>query len=105
MGPSGSASEARRRVLVPQALGSDEFLRVTWHESRQVMVFSHWDGDRCIAATPVRVADLAELGELTASALASISGVSHPAWPAPDLSELVVPAAGLMVPASERRIA
>ena len=105
MSSRGSAGDARRRVLVPQALGSDEFLRVTWHESRDVMVFSHWDGDHCIAATPVRVAELAELAELTARALASRSGDDRPAWPAPDQSDLVVPAAGLMVPASERHIA
>jgi len=105
MSSRGSACDARRRVLVPQALGSDEFLRVTWHESRDVMVFSHWDGDHCIAATPVRVADLAELAELIAGALASRSGDDRPVWPAPDQSELVVPAAGLMVPAPQRRIA
>jgi len=92
-------------VLVPQALGSDEFLRATWHESRQVMVFSHWDGDHCVAATPVRVADLAELAELIAGALASSDSMERPVWPAPDQLELVVPAAGLMVPASERHIA
>jgi len=91
--------------LVPQALGSDEFLRVTCHESRDVMVFSHWESDHCIAATPVRLADLAELAELIASALASRSGDDRPAWPAPDQSELVVPAAGLMVPAPQRRVA
>jgi hypothetical protein len=105
MSSRGSSGEARRRVLVPQALGSDEFLRVTWHESREVMVFSHWDGDHCIAATPVRVADIVELAELTVIALASSSSTDRPVWPAPEQAELVVPAAGLMVPSSERRIA
>lgn len=105
MSSRGSAGEARRRVLVPQALGSDEFLRVTWHESRGVMVFSHWDGDHCIAATPVRVSDIAELAELTADARASSPSDDRPAWPAPDPSELVVPAAGLRVPVPRRRIA
>ncbi len=100
MGPKRSAGDVRRRVLVPQALGSDEFLRVTWHESREVMVFSHWEGERCIAATPVRVADIAELVELTASALAS--SAAPPAWPAPSSSDLVVPAAGLWVTPPER---
>jgi len=105
MSSQGSAGDARRRVLVPQALGSDEFLRVTWHESRHVVVFSHWDGDHCIAATPVRVADLAELAELIAGALASSASNERPVWPAPDQSELVVPAAGLMVPAPQRCVA
>jgi hypothetical protein len=86
--------------LVPQALGSDEFLRVTWHEARQVMVFSHWDGDRCVAATPVRVADIADLAELTAEAVAS--SADAPAWPPPSPSRLVVPAPGFGVVASQR---
>ena len=93
----GSRSENdRHRVFVPQALGSDEFLRVTWPESREVLVFSHWQGARCLAATPVRVADLAELAQLTAAAVAQ--HVTRPAWPSPEPDTLVVPAAGLRCP-------
>ena len=103
MKASRSAGENRRRVLVPQALGSDEFLRVTWHESRDVMVFSHWDGDHCVAATPVRVADIADLAALIDSA--GHQTTDQPAWPAPSSSQLVVPAAGLQVPAPELRTA
>jgi len=88
---------ARRRVFLPQALGADEFLRVTWHESRGVMVFSHWDGGRCVAATPVRVADVTELASLTAAAL-GLDPVVATGWPAPAPETLVVPAAGLTVP-------
>lgn len=88
----------RHRIFLPQALGSEEFLRVTWHQSRGVMVFSHWDGAECVAATPVRVADVAELASLTASALGLDLVVPTPAWPAPALDTLVVPAAGLSVP-------
>ncbi|MEM9516930.1 MAG: hypothetical protein AAGA42_18935 [Actinomycetota bacterium] len=62
------SSPERRRVFVPQALGADEYLRVTWHEGRNVMVFSHWDGADCIAATPVRVTDLGELVSLVTTA-------------------------------------
>lgn len=105
MGSKRTAGEVRRRVLVPQALGSDEFLRVTWHESRDVMVFSHWDGDHCVAATPVRVSDIADLAELTAAAVASSPRADPPSWPAPNLSELVVPAAGLWVTACGLRSA
>jgi hypothetical protein len=85
-----------RRVLVPQALGADEFLRVTWHESRKVIVFSHWEGDHCVAATPVRVSDIAELAELTVAALAStlpappLDEIVPPAWPAPDPTTVVL---------------
>jgi hypothetical protein len=94
MGSTGESG--RHRVFVPQALGSDEFLRVTWHESRQVLVFSHWQGARCLAATPVRVADLAELAQLTAAAVAQHTTLL--AWPPPEPNTLVVPAAGLSVP-------
>jgi hypothetical protein len=85
-----------RRVLVPQALGADEFLRVTWHESRKVIVFSHWQGDHCVAATPVRVSDIAELAELTVAALAStmpappLDDLTAPVWPAPDAADVVL---------------
>lgn len=81
----------RRRVLIPQALGADEFLRVTWHEQRKVMVFSHWQGERCIAATPVKVDDIAELAELTVAALADSVRQGAAAWPAPHPADLVDP--------------
>ena len=57
------------RVFVPQALGGDEFLRVTWHESQGIVVFSHWRAEQCLAATPVRVTDTPELTSLLVSAL------------------------------------
>lgn len=89
----------RRRVLVPQALGSDEFLRATWHDTREVVVFSHWSGDTCVAAIPVRVGDLPELAELVDEA---INGDRLADWPAPDATDLVVPAAGLTLPPERR---
>ena len=91
----------RRRVFVPQALGSEEYLRVTWHESRQVMVFSHWNGDRCVAATPVLVADIDDLAVLVTAAHESLAE----AWAPPAAETLVVPAAGLAVPTVARRYA
>ncbi|HUS41872.1 MAG: hypothetical protein WBL31_15020 [Ilumatobacteraceae bacterium] len=90
----------RHRVLVPQALGSDEFLRVTWHASRELIVFSHWDGDHCVAATPVRITDIEELASLISQAAAH--GTTASAWPPPAADMLVVPAAGLTVPPARR---
>lgn len=90
----------RHRVLVPQALGSDEFLRVTWHASRELIVFSHWDGDHCVAATPVRVTDIDELASMVAQAAAH--GTTASAWPPPAANTLVVPATGLTVPPARR---
>jgi hypothetical protein len=80
----------RRRVYVPQALGSEEFLRVTWHERRGVIVFSHWEGARCLGATPIRVADVGELAELIVTALARGRTPPHPVWAPPRPDELVV---------------
>jgi hypothetical protein len=81
-------------VLIPQALGADQFLRVTWHEGRRVIVFSHWEGDHCVAATPVRIDDIGELAELTVSALAnSIAGPAEPElaqWAAPHPDDLIL---------------
>ena len=59
----------RHRVFVPQALGADEFLRATWHERDRIIVFSHWSGDSCVAATPVRITDVPELTELLVRAI------------------------------------
>jgi hypothetical protein len=90
----------RHRVLIPQALGSDEFLRVTWHANRELMVFSQWDGDRCVAATPVRISDIAELASLMAQAAGRATAPSS--WPPPAPETLVVPASGLTVPPARR---
>jgi hypothetical protein len=84
----------RRRVLVPQALGADEFLRMTWHEGRRLVVFSHWRGDHCVAATPVRVADLGELAELAVRAVTRTpaepgSDTPIAAWPPPEPEGLI----------------
>ena len=90
----------RRRVLVPQALGSDEFLRVTWHEGRRLMVFSHWEGDRCVAATPVRVDGLGELAELVVTAFTR-TAIGTPDWAAPCADDMVpadrIPAGSVLV--------
>ena len=64
----------RRRVFVPQALGADEYLRVTWHETDRVIVFSHWQGEVCVAATPVKVTETAELATLLVGALGYAAG-------------------------------
>jgi hypothetical protein len=80
---------------VPQALGSGEFLRVTWHETREVMVFSHWKGDRCVAATPVRVTEISELAALISEAEAHAEASSR--WPPPTPDTHVVPQSGLAI--------
>ncbi len=77
------------RVFLRQALGGDEFLRVTWHESSDVFVFSHWLGDTCSTATPVRVAELGDLASMTVAALAQRAALAERSsiWPDPDPAE------------------
>lgn len=73
----GAGDESgRQRVLVPHALGAEEFLRVTWHQGQRAVVFSHWQGDTCVAATPVKVDDIGELADLLAAADAQPREVS-----------------------------
>jgi hypothetical protein len=62
-------ADGRHRVFLPQALGADEFVRVTWHEAEQVVVFSQWRGSLCVAATPVRVTEIEDLAGLLVDAL------------------------------------
>lgn len=76
-------------MLVPQALGADEFLRVTWHDGRRLMVFSQWDGDRCVAATPVEVEQLGELAELVVTAFTRSAARGPETWPAPRGADVV----------------
>ena len=87
----------RKRVFVPHALGADEFLRVTWHDSRRIAVFSIWAGPECTAAVPVRVSGLSEVALLL---IGAIGNQDNPQWPAPDPSSMVVPAAGFQLPRS-----
>ncbi len=88
----------RRRVFAPHALGADEFLRVTWHETKRIAVFSVWSGAECTAAVPVRVSDLGDLATLLRHAIEEqvVAG-----WPAPDPASLVVPTSGFEVPPTQ----
>ncbi len=90
------ASElVKRRVFVPHALGADEFLRVTWHDTRRVAVFSIWSGAECTAAVPVRGAVLPVVAVLPYGALGP---PRRDAGPAPYPDALVVPATGFRLP-------
>jgi hypothetical protein len=85
-------SARRYRVFLPQALGADQFLRVTWHETDRVMVFSHWQGETCVAATPVRITDTTDLTALLVDALgdAARNATTTVAPHAPTLRERVL---------------
>jgi hypothetical protein len=87
-------SARRYRVFLPQALGADQFLRVNWHEADRVMVFSHWQGETCVAATPVRVTDTTDLTALLVDALgdAARNATTAVTLQAPTLRERVLSA-------------
>src|SRR6185437_5121033 len=77
----------RHRVFLPQALGADEFVRATWHEAEQVVVFSQWQGSLCVAAKPVRVSEVGDLAALLVDALTDAARASSGAHaPAPQPS-------------------
>lgn len=81
--------QGNHRVFVPQALGADEFLRVTWHEHNGVFVFSHWNGEECVAATPVRIEDMGEMASLVVTALGHSVARTAAAWGPPSADEIV----------------
>ena len=56
------------RLLIDDVRDNDGFLRVTVHDDTGVIVFSHWVGDTCVAATRVPLAAAAELIELLENA-------------------------------------
>ena len=62
------------RVFLADVRGGDQYLRATWHPESATMVFSHWNGEVCMASTPVALTDCAELIELQ---VRSLSQVAH----------------------------
>lgn len=62
------------RVLIEDVRGNDGFLRVTLHEDTGVIVFSHWVGEMCVAATRIPLSAAGELMELLDAASDSEGG-------------------------------
>lgn len=58
------------RVLIADVRDDGTYIRVTWHSERATFVLSHWDNDRCIAATRVCVDDVPQLIRLLTDGLA-----------------------------------
>jgi len=48
-------------------------LRLSWHATRRVVVFSHWRDGVCVASTPVEVAEIPTMIEVLVKALADTS--------------------------------
>jgi hypothetical protein len=79
----GGTLSSSRRVFIQDARGGERFLRATWHADGATVVMSSWEGDVCVAATPVRVEDTAELIGMLARALAAAAVAASNPEPAP----------------------
>ena len=70
------------RVFLPDARGGDLYLRATWHPQSATVVFSHWDGEVCVASTPVALSDSTKVIDLLVRALSEVADGSW-GWPPP----------------------
>jgi hypothetical protein len=61
------------RVFLADVRGGDQYLRATWHPESATIVFSHWNGEVCMASTPVALTDCTELIELQVRALSQVA--------------------------------
>jgi hypothetical protein len=57
------------RVFLADVRGGDHYLRTTWHPDSATIVFSHWNGEVCLASTPVALTDSPKLIDLMVRAL------------------------------------
>jgi hypothetical protein len=57
------------RVFLPDVRGGDQYLRATWHAESGTIVFSHWNGEVCMASTPVALTECAPLIDLQVRSL------------------------------------
>jgi hypothetical protein len=62
------------RVFLPDARGGDLYMRATWHPESITIVFSHWNGEVCMASTPVALTDSTKVIDLLVRALSEVAG-------------------------------
>ena len=72
-----------RRIYLPDLRGTDQYVRMTWHPVGRVVVVSHWDGERCTAASQMDIGDAREVIALLTEALTDASQHTPPATAAP----------------------
>ncbi|HEX4217603.1 MAG TPA: hypothetical protein VHZ02_04495 [Acidimicrobiales bacterium] len=61
------------RLQIPDQRDSGRHLRVSWHPTRQLVVFSHWRDGVCVATTPVELAEVPAVIAVLVKALADAS--------------------------------
>jgi hypothetical protein len=62
------------RVFLTDVRGGDMFLRATWHPESATIVFSHWNGEVCMASTPVGLTESTKLIDLMVRSLSAVAG-------------------------------
>jgi hypothetical protein len=63
-----------KRVFLADVRGNDHYLRVTWHPETAVLVVSHWEGQVCVASTPVALVDASTLLDLLVTSMQEVDG-------------------------------
>jgi len=61
------------RVFLDDVRGNDLYLRATWHNDSATIVFSHWNGEVCVASTPVALTDCPKLIDLMVRSLSAVA--------------------------------
>ncbi len=63
------AAAPPNRVFLTDVRGGDLYLRATWHPESATIVFSHWNGEVCMASTPSALTDSTKLIDLMVRSL------------------------------------
>jgi hypothetical protein len=69
----GVAETPPNRVFLADVRGNDLYLRATWHADSTTIVFSHWNGEVCMASTPVALTDCTKLIDLMVRSLSAVA--------------------------------
>jgi hypothetical protein len=72
---------ARRQI--PDQRDDGRHLRVSWHPTRRVVVFSHWRDGVCVATTPVELAEIPSIIAILVKALGDAFQSRAPTSPTP----------------------
>ena len=60
-------------MFLTDVRGNNAYLRTTWHPDSATIVFSHWDGEVCVASTPVALTDCTKLIDLMVRSLSAVA--------------------------------
>ena len=76
------------RQQIPDQRDGSRHLRVSWHPTRRVVVFSHWRDGVCVATTPVELAEIPSIIAVLVKALGDASQSPSVPRPAPSVESV-----------------